>query len=277
MAAPTQKIYVAGLDAVRIYELNQSTGLITSSSGVNSGIKVGGPVSFAYEIPAPESIAHPGNNGVRQRTSLPSIEAANGTMDVSRTDAATIALLSNTKVRQFGDVNSIGWATNQQGSEPNVMLVAYNRGKDNGGSAIVSTYVFPQATIIPGSKGKSREQSSHVYTVQPQICKTHPTGLAFIAGTDGFTTAEYIEYQSNHRLTFAAWVATSAQTAFDFDTELPFVTGSGSITVTVDGVLKTYTTDYTADANGITFGTGLTADAIVRVMYEFADAAVDFD
>ena len=87
MAAPTKKIFVVGLNAARIYALDQDDGLITSANAsVYSGLSVGGPVTFTYEPPDPESIAHPGNNQVLQRDTLPSLDAASGSLEVSRTD-----------------------------------------------------------------------------------------------------------------------------------------------------------------------------------------------
>jgi len=284
MTAPTKKIFVVGLNAARIYALDQDDGLITSSNAtVYGGLSVGGPVTFLYEPPDPESIAHPGNNQVLQRDTLPSLDTASGSLEVSRTDFDTLQHLLNVNVRTFGDVYSLAWGSNQQGTEPTVALVVYSQGKLPSGVRGWSTYVLPKCVIVPKPKSKSREQSNHVYFVQPNASSKHITGLALTTADDGCTSAEVIEYQSNYRLGFAAWQTTSAEAAYDFDTDLPFVNlGSGSITVTKNGTLMTYGADadavhYTADADGITFGAALTNGDIVRCMYEMADTAVDVE
>lgn len=284
MTAPTKKIFTVGLNAARIYALDQDSGWIDAASATAyHGLSVGGPITFTYEPPDPESVVHPGNNGVLQRDTLPSQETSSGSLEVSRTDYDTVALLSNTKVRVFGDINSVGWGTNQQGTEPTVAFVTYAQGKLPNGTRGWSTFVFPKATIVPKPKGQGREQANHIYAVQPNIVSTHLTGIAATLADDGFTTTEVFEYQSNYRLGFAAWKTTSTEDAYDFAANLKFVNlGAGSIVVTKNGTQMTYgatadSTHYTADADGITFGAALTNGDIVVAMYELATTAVDVE
>jgi hypothetical protein len=284
MTAPIKKIFVVGLNAARIYALDQDTGLMESTNAtVYNGLSVGGPVTFSYDPPDPESIAHPGNNTVLQRDTLPSLDAASGSLEVSRTDFDTLQHLLNVNVRAFGDIHSLAWGSNQAGTEPTVGLVVYSQGKLPSGVRNWSTYVLPKCVIVPKPKGKSREQQNLSYFVQPQSSTVHITGLALTTNDDGCTAAEVFELQSNYRLNFAAWKTTSTETDYLFDTDLPFVNlGAGSITVTKNGTLMTYgatadATHYVADAAKITFGAALTNGDIVRAMYEMADTAVDVE
>lgn len=282
MTAPAKKIFTVGLNAARIYDLDQDSGWIDATNAtVYNGLSVGGPIMFSYEPPDPESIVHPGNNTILQRDSLPSLESSSGSLEVSRTDYDTIALLTNTKVRVFGDINSIGWGTNQAGTEPTVAFVTYAQGKLTTGVRSWSTYVFPKATIIPKPKGQGREQQNLKYFVQPNIVTTHLIGVAATISDDGFTATEVFEYQSNYRLNFAAWKTTATETAYVFDTNLPYTANAGNgIQVTKNGVLMTYgatadATHYVASSTQITFGAALTNGDIVVAMYELAETAVD--
>ena len=282
MTAPAKKIFTVGLNAARIYDLDQDSGWLEAvNATVYNGLSVGGPMTFSYEPPDPTSIVHPGNNTILQRDSLPSQDTSSATLEVSRTDYDTIALLSNTKVRVFGDVNSIGWGTNQAGTEPTVALVTYAQGKLTTGVRSWSTYVFPKTTITPKPKGQSREQQNAKYFVQPNVVTTHLTGLAATIGDDGFTATEVFEYQSNYRLNFAAWKTSSTEVDYVFDTNLPYTANAGPrITVTKNGVLMTYgaasdITHYVATASKITFGAALTNGDIVVAMYELAESAID--
>lgn len=282
MTAPAKKIFTVGLNAARIYDLDQDTGWIDATNAtVYNGLSVGGPIMFSYEPPDPESIVHPGNNTILQRDSLPSLDSSSGSLEVSRTDYDTIALLTNTKVRVFGDINSIGWGTNQAGTEPTVAFVTYAQGKLTTGVRSWSTYVFPKSTIIPKPKGQGREQQNLKYFVQPNIVTTHLTGLSATISDDGFTATEVFEYQSNYRLNFAAWKTTATEVDYTFDTSLPYTANAGNgIVVTKNGVQMTYgatadTTHYVATALKITFGAALTNGDIVVAMYELAETAVD--
>src|SRR5574343_1337495 len=109
MAAPTKKIFTVGLNAVRIYELDQDDGSIASTNATAyDGLSVGGPVTFTYEPPDPESISHPGNNQVLQRDVLPSLDASSGSLEVARSYVDTIAALTNVNVfNPVTDINSI--------------------------------------------------------------------------------------------------------------------------------------------------------------------------
>lgn len=285
MAAPTKKIFTVGLNAARIYELDQDDGTIASSNATAyDGLSVGGPVLFTYEPPDPESIAHPGNNQVLQRDVLPSLEASSGSLEVSRSDVDTIAALTNVNVfNPVTDINSIAWQTNQQGTEPTVGLLVYAQAKTAAGLRAWSTFVFPKAVIIPKPKGMSREQANHAYFVQPQSAAKHVYGVALNATDDGCTSAEVIEYQSNYRLHVAGWTTTSTETDYNFASGLKYTNnGSAGIIVTKNGVKMTYgatadATHYTADADGITFGAALTNGDKVVALYELADTAVDVE
>lgn len=283
MAAPAKKIFAVGFNAARVLELDQDDGSIASSNAtVYGGLQLGGVVSLAMEFPTPESIAHPGNNIVLQRDVLPSLDASSGTLEVSRTDFDTIAALANVNSFSYlGNVNSIAWQTNQQGTEPTVALVAYAQAKTNSGNRAWTTYVMPKCIIVPASKGLAREQSNHSYFVQPQATTKHLTGEALTISNDGCTSAELIEYQSNYRMAYAAWTVTAAETTLLFDTNLPHTAGgAGAIKVTKNGVALTYgaTADalhFVADANSVDFGAALTNGDKVVAFYELADNAVD--
>src|SRR5574343_953897 len=223
MAAPTKKIFTVGLNAVRIYELDQDDGSIASTNATAYDGLSPAPVTLAIDFPAPESISHPGNNQVLQRDVLPSLDASSGTLEVSRTDYDLIAALSNVNVfNPTTDINSIAWQTNQQGTEPTVALVAYAQGKTPSGTRAWSTYVLPKCIIVTAPKGMQRAQTNHSFFLQPQSATKHLYGVALNATDDGCTSAELIEYQSNYRLHFAAWTVTSTETTLSFDADLQY-------------------------------------------------------
>lgn len=275
MAAPTTKIFTVGLNAVRIYDLNDTTGFIGATSlTAYDGISVGGPVSFAYETADPTPIVHPGNNTILQQDVLPSQEVSTATLEVSRSDATTVALLNNVKVRTVGEANQLIWGTNQAGTEPSVGLVAYAQGKSATGLRVWSTYVFPKAIIIAKPKGMSREQQNATYFVQPQKSTANLTGETFTVADDGATLAEVVEYQSNYRMHFTAWSTTTSSATFTLDTDNPMASTAG-LTVYVDGVKQT--TGYTATTAAITFSPNVAASKNVTALYELADTVIDVD
>lgn len=283
MANPTKKIFSVGLNAARVYALSAAGYPAATNATVYSGLSVGGPIVFSLEIPEPENVAHPGNNQILQYDVLPATGVSSGSLTISRQDDDTIALLTGTKVHTVGESNVIGWNTSQLGLEPTVGLVVYDQAKDNSGNRVWHTYVMPRTVIIPKPKGMSRERGDLTYAVQPQVCTKYLTGLAFNASDNGFTTAQILDIQSNHRIAFAAWVTTATEVDYVFDTDLPaWVTGGTGMAVYKNGVLMTYgatadVTHYVATTLKITFGGALTNGDVVTCMYEISDTAVDID
>jgi hypothetical protein len=276
MTAPDTKLFSVGLNAVRIYDLDDTTGRIGATSlTAYDGISVGGPTSLTYDMPSPESIPFPGNDTVLQRISLPSLDASSGMLEVSRQDMTTVALLNNLKVRTVGEANQLLWGTDKQGTEPSVGLLAYARGKLKSGLPGWSTYTFPKCNIIPKPKGMSREQQNVQYFIQPQVVSASLTGSTLTVSDDGATTAELIEYQSAYRMHFTAWSTTTSSATFTLGTSYPMVTTAG-LTVYVDGNLQT-SGAYTATTAAITFGSNVAASKNVTVLYELADTVVDVE
>ena len=275
MAAPTTKIFTVGLNAARIYDLNDTTGYLGATTlAAYDGISVGGPVVFSYEPADPQSIVHPGNNTILQRDVLPSQDVASGSLEVSRTDQATIALLNNLKVRTVGEANQLLWGTNMAGTEPSVALVVYAQGKLPSGLRGWSTYVLPKCVIIPKPKGMSREQQNLKYFVQPQTASANVTGETFTAADDGATSAEVVEYQSNYRMHFTAWSTTTSSAVFTLGASFPMVSTAGLV-VYVDGARQT--TGYTATTGAITFAANVAGSKNVTALFELADSVIDVD
>ena len=274
MTAPTQKVFTVGLNAAKIYDLNDTTGYIGATTlTAYDGVNVGGPVTFEITIPAPEVVQHPGNNTILQMDLLPTQEATTGTMEVSRSDMTTIALLNNLAVRSIGDANQILWGTDKAGTEPTLGLIVYAQGKTNAGTRVWSTYVFPKCLIVPQPKGMSREQQNMKYTIQPQVATAHLTGETLVAGTDGATSTQFVEFQSNYRMHFTAWSTTTSSATFTLGASYPMVNTTG-LTVYVDGVRST---GLTATTGAITFTGNIAAGKNVTAMYELADTVVDVD
>lgn len=273
MAAPTKKIFTVGLNAARIYELD-SDGYMNGTTAAYDGIAVGGPVVFSWEPPDPESIVHPGNNSVLQRDVLPSQETSSGTLEVSREDFDTLAILNNVNVNTIGEANSLLWGSNQAGTEPTVGLVVYAQSKTPSGTRVWSTYVYPKCVLIPKPKGMAREQANIKYFVQPQAATAHLTGMAFTVSDDGATAGEMVQYESNYRMHFTAWNKSTSSAVFTLGTSYPMVSTTG-LTVYKDGVKQT--TGYTATTGAITFDSNVAADVNVAAMYELAESASDLE
>lgn len=286
MAAPTKKIFSVGMNAARYFALTAAGYPAATNATVYSGVSIGGPISFALEMTAPETVTHPGNNAIQQYDVLPSTGISGGTLTVSREDADAIALFSNTSVHTIGAfANAIGWNTSQQGNEPIVGLMAYDQAKDTAGLRVWRTHMIPKCIITPQIKGMARERGDVVYNIQPLVSSAYLTGYAFSSANNNFLTAQVVTLTSSYRLALATWVATSPSglLTFLFDTDLPKrATGDAGQVVYKNGVLMTYGTDadsthYDATTLQIEFGANLTAGDVVTCLYEIADTAIDID
>lgn len=280
MAPPTKKVFAAGLNAARVYALDSSGYGAASSTSVYDGLAIGGPITFDYQFPDPSMVVFPGNDQKLQQIKFAPVDPSTATLTVSRMDFTTIAALSNTlSVAHATNINVIGMGTNQQGAEPTVAFVVYQTGADNAGNVVYTTYVFPKIQFTPKTPPMtSRERSDIVYNGNPQVGTQYFDGVDYVSGTDGYGTAEVNIYQSSKRLHWAWFKGDNSATAFSFDTDLPADAGL-TARVTVNGVLKTLTTDYTITTAAVTFEAAAKpgSGAMVCVVYELGSTAVDIE
>jgi hypothetical protein len=277
MTAPNSNFFAAGLNAGRIYQLSGDYPTGGTDTVPYDGLNIGGPINFTMTVGDPGNVTHPGNNTVLQQDTFPTTDPTTATLTMSRHDTATVAILTGIKVATVGDIKMLGWQTDKAGTEPTVAGIFYSQAKDPSGNRVWHTRVIPRMVAVPKSGNMaSRERAEVTYNITPQNGTQHLTGVDFTVAQDGYTSAQYVDLISNHRVHFAQWTAAAAQTVFTLDTDLPAY-AAGVIKVSVNGAA--YLTEGAGAGNvvstttGFTLGSALTGGEIVVAMYEIDDTA----
>lgn len=279
MTAPAKNFFTAGLNAGRFYKLSGDYPTGGTDSVPYDGLAIGGPISLELTFGDPQTVIHRGNNTVLQQDTFPTADSTTGVLSVSRHDLDTLAFLTAGKVATVGDLNMIGWGTDQAGSEPTIAGLFYQQAKLPTGSRVWHTYIIPRMTAIPKPVSMtSREVSEMTFNIGVQYGTQHLTGVDFSIATDGFTSAQMISIESNHRIHIAQWTATGSQTVFTLDTDLPAY-AANVIKVSINGAA--YLTEgagagkVVSTTTGFTLGTAATLGDTVVAMYELDDTASD--
>jgi hypothetical protein len=278
MAAPT-KLFVAGLDAVRFYELVSGTGYMkATSTAAYDGYNAYGAITLDMSLPDPTYVAHPGNNSVLQQEVFPPTDPTTGTLSLSMMDTALIGLLSNVAPVTISNLTLQFFDTDKAGTEPTVGMIAYQRAKDRSGNRGWNTYVFPRITAIPKpSSMLTRDRNDVIYNINVQRATSELTAVTFTGNGSTATTAGFYSIFSNYRMHFCSFYSTAgSETEYTFDTNFPpYADGvvkvsvnSGAYLVEGAGAGKVVST-----TTKITLGTGSTQFDRISCMYEVADSA----
>jgi hypothetical protein len=280
MAAPSKSIFVSGLNAGRFYALSGDypTG---GTATPYDGIAIGGPISLDMTFGDPSTVVFPGNDIILQQDTFTTEEPTTGVLTVSRMDYDTMAFLNNIKVAVVGEMNMIGWGTDQQGNEPTIAGLFYQRGKLTNGSRGWHTYVVPRMTAIPKAGGMiNREPTQHIYNLSVQYGTQHLTGVDFSVAVDGYTSGQVVDIESNHRIHIVQWTSVANATEFTLNPLLPCY-AAAKIKVSLNGAA--YTTEgagadllhSVSTTTKVTFGAATTTGDKVVAIYELDDTASD--
>lgn len=214
----------AGLRRIQIYILDENGVPTGNQSGADgyAGINMEGARSFALTVPDVRVIQHIGNDRVLAQDFLPPTEGVRGEIATAKQNLGLDALLTDTLITQIGETTVSGLATDKQGHEVDVCVVAYRQALDtSAGSSQVrrwQMHMIPICRIIP--RGSSAEQDAadeNRYTVVPAVATRYPSGHPFSAapGEEGFTEAQYLRMTAEHPAFMERWTGDGTRTEFN--------------------------------------------------------------
>jgi hypothetical protein len=282
MAATTKKAAGAGFRHCRIYALD-SNGLGVVPAGdadtAYDGLHFDMAKALTPTIPDPTVLAHTGDDKVGQIDLLPPTEAVSFEMRTGHTNLEIDALVSNINVVDLADIRSLGVATDQQGKEPDVLILAYRQSVDTDsgtskGARRWNWILLPKAVAFAKAAGfEEGGADENSYNVQPRVVSQYPWLIDFACTSEGFLTTQLLKGIAEFRPHIAYWEGDGTEVAFDFT-----LTAAAITKVKVfHWVLSTETSSdvtgtVTITVNDITFASAPAAGDIVIAFYEIADA-----
>lgn len=267
MTQATGNNYPVGLRYGAAFTLT-STGYpnATSPTTPYEGTQFVSADALDLNVPDPRQINHPGDDRLAATDYLPSLEAVTGTLTASRYDLDLNALLTGVTVVDIGEMDSMSWFTDQQGSEPSVGLFFYQQAL--AGSTKARNWrsiLIPSARCIPKPGSMNANQNSLQYTISVNPTQAQLWGTALSVVTNGATEHGFVEFHSEKKPWLAAWLANGTATQFSFSANHQAYS-TAKISVWDNGLDVTGTVTLATDK--ITFSPAPTSGHVIVAWYE---------
>ncbi len=225
MAAPADTFYGVGLEMARAYALTAQGYPKATSTTVYEGIEIPAPKGLDISNAKPRYVSHPGNNRIKSRDILPSLDQSSLTIKASRLDHAVNAALQGVKVHTIGESLASNYYTDQQGNEPTVAIMTWQQGKISGVRGYGS-YHIPSCVCKLDLASMNDNPNEYTYNIVQSPVNHYIFGLALTANDDGCLEAEINSFFTVGRPHIAAWLGDGTATDFLFHTDRPAVSAS---------------------------------------------------
>jgi hypothetical protein len=274
MTAASGNNYNVGARKGYVFQLSTAGYPAAAAGGtpVYEGLELTSIKGLDLATPDARRIPHNGNDRVAAVDFLPSLEPVTGQIRISPSLQTLNAALTNVTSFSVGNIKAMPWNTEDQGTESDVAIHVFQQALD--ASTKLRAYrslMIPRARAIPVLGGMNDNPGESRYLVVANPSTKQIWGTAMTTVLEGATEAAVIETMSTGRPKLVAWLADTAQVAFTIPTDKPTIDQTAtSVAVWVDGVLKTYTGDYTwTSSTVITFGSAPGVGKNVVCWYEY--------
>jgi len=267
MGVTSGKQFGVGLRHAQVFELDASGYPAATNATAYEGYEIVGPKAFDLTTPDPRKIFHTGNDRLLAQDFLPTLEGASGALRVSRNDYDVFATMTGTKKATIGAATVIGYATDKQGSEPDLGMLLFQQSKD-GVTKLRRwrAYILPVANANIKPSSMNDNGAEYEYNILPLVATQHLWGVDFDDDVEGFTEAQLIETMTENQPWIAAFKATGAEKAYSLTHKA--VSTAKIHVVTKAGVAQT--TGYTMTTSAITFTDTPAANSMIVAFYEIA-------
>lgn len=275
MANTSGQTYGSGFRFGQIFELN-SNGRIKGNSATVPylGAAIIGGKTLNLTEQKMRVLNHINADRVGAADFLPPTSISEANMTVSAIDQQMQKILTGNKQVFVGEMATQGRLTSNQGYEPVVALLATQQALDPTTRLRTwHSYAAARAKVIPHNSAFMEKEADANYDVIFIPSSYNLLGTQFTTVANGFTDAQYDDWDSEYVPMVAAWLGNNAATAFAFPVAYPAVTTS-KISVTLNGVLQVEGVydDYIATTSGITFNTAPATNDDIAVKWEIAAA-----
>ena len=231
MAAPSTQSANVGFRNVRLYALNtfgvpDAPEYVTLTPNPYEGLKITAAKALTINHPEARRVTHFGDDFVFLIDRLPPTETMSGELRTGKLDLTVDAFLSNVKqyLPSSNEAVAMNVATDQQGFEPLVGLMAYQQGEQGDaslslyGSRVWNSVIFPQTWVILRQQGMSEAIYEPQYAVFPQLNTKHLWGISYTTAIEGDTIGQVERWITVGKPLVVAWKsASNTPEEFKFD------------------------------------------------------------
>jgi hypothetical protein len=272
MTAPAGKQFGIGFRDLHLFELNanlypQGTSDSAGDTAGYEGLQYASARGLTINYPKPRTIVQPGDDRVEALQVLPpNSEAMTAELHVGMSDQDVIALLMGTKDVTMGTSKYTPLATDKQGLEPYVGILAWRQANDWPlGNQSYEWYIFPYARAIHMPASFAETPQDVIFNIVPNFATQHLWGSAMADSVDGTTSAQAIQGVSKGRPKIVSWLGNGSSTVFPLPADFPAYDVS-SIKCFRNG---DDTTPDSMDVNHVTLASVLDSGETLVVWYEY--------
>jgi hypothetical protein len=244
------------------------TGAIGSGSvAATTGYAFSGEKAFDVTVPEPRKITFVGEDRVMSVDFLPAIDGVSGSLNTAALDQALNAMLTGVTNATVGESKALPYATDMQGSEPDVSLLLYQQAQDRTTKQRrwrVLSLSLAKCIPLPPGMGDNPAEMRYSIAVTPST-KTI-WGETLTSGSYGCTEASLIEQMCEGKPQLDAFQGSAANPTVLTLSQTP--KSAAKLAVYKNGAKLASPGAYSLAAKEITLVAGIGAADYVLVFYE---------
>ncbi len=269
MADALGQLYGGGFRLGYIFALN-ANGRIAGNSPTTpyQGVPLTGAKTFALTEPKMRVLNHMDGDRVRAADFLPPTAVAEATITVSAVDQLLQQLITGNKQVFKGEAATIGRLTSQQGYEPIVAILVCQQAEDYISRLRVwHSYVIARSKLIPHSPQFLDREADGNYDAVLIPSSFDIMGVQFTLPINGFTDAQYDDWDTIGLPAIAAWQGDGTTTVFPFPAAQSPALATAKIQVVKNGVIVA--AGLTLSVTSVTFGTPPALNDDITIKWEY--------
>ena len=257
--------YGNGLRRARFWEVDDDTGYpVSPTTTLDYGTDVGGGREFTVNPPQSKDLFHKDYDIVQAVDSLPPDEGLTATLTVGRQNMAVYATLSGSKERTIGEGKWMQLYGDNQGEEPNVILMLAQVYTD-AGLRNWNHVVIPSAKCRMDMTSFTEAGTETTYNILANPVSKTAWGEILTTVADGVTASSIAQNVSVGKLQMCYGVGDGSAVDFTFDTDLPALS-TDKVSVYVNGV--EVSSGITVTVTKVTWAAAPAATDNIWIIYE---------
>lgn len=241
-----------------------------AGADVGSGMeRIFGAQTIDLSIPEPTRVTASGDDGPMATFDFSAEDLPANVLELAARSLTFEAFVQGSKVESIDDLDMITAQPSGNDEPPVIVMVLSRRAKNQSGGKVWETKIVPSASITPlGAQFQQRNVTSYRYSVSTTTSDRAPWGKLLSTSANGATAAPILDIEAENPVMMHAFLGNNTET----DVILDYTpVADTKVSVYVDGVKKTLTTDYTVNTGTktVTFVAAPATDALVVVLYEY--------
>lgn len=248
-------------------------GYTAAAAGIDTGSgmeRIHGAQTLNLAVPEPSRVTQLGDDGPMATFDFDAESSPADTLALAARQMAFDAFIEGKKVETIDGLSMIVAQPHGNAEPPAIVLVLSRRAKNQSGGKQWETKIVPSAGIKSlGAAFEQRSVTPYNYSVSTTLTDRTPWGKLLSASANGATAGPILDVEGDNPAMMHAFLGNGTEA----DVILDYTPIAGKVSVYVEGVKQTLTTDFTVNTSTktVTFEAGSIPAASERVvvLYEY--------